>query len=448
MFLVYINDLLGELCKTENGLFLGKTHIPGILLADDTALISNSPGSLQCLLNHVEKYACTWRLHYNPCKSVSIVFNKSHTSSLSYNITLFGNEIPQSDDIVYAGCLLQGNLKSDKLTERVYKAARSKIHSLYSIGVNNSDIHPVVSTKIWKRIVLPSAFYSCEIWPSITLTDMQQLEYLQRHFSRIIQGFSKFSPSLSSISNVGLWTIQGYIDKCRLLFLGRLHRSDQASMHYRIYRLIADSGISEKFCSTKLMLETAEKYQVIHLFQNNSPVVFNKNEFSRTVTNAICASEERKWFTSLSADTDMYFFRKIHTKLRPNRLWKIVKDEPSTRLMINFLVQVSSMKIISKLCTLCNKNTHNYNMHLLLSCFELLEDREVMLENILEILNVEEYVLFEDQSHEQKFLSLSGCVEGTSFENISYTKWKYIMINVANTLYKNRVHYVTDCRFL
>jgi ubiquitin-protein ligase len=87
-------------------------------------------------------------------------------------------------------------------------------------------------------------------------------------------------------------------------------------------------------------------------------------------------------------------------------------------------------------------------MHLLLSCFELLEDREVMLDNILDILNVEEYVLFEDQSHEQKFLSLSGCVAGTSFENISYTKWKCIMINVANTLYKNRVYYVTDCRFL
>ena len=71
-----------------------------------------------------------------------------------------------------------------------------------------------------------------------------------------------------------------------------------------------------------------------------------------------------------------------------------------------------------------------------------------MLENILEILTVEEYVLFEDQGHEQQFLSLSGCIEGTTFENISYTKWKCIMICVANTMYKNRVHYVTDCRFL
>ncbi|XP_062588336.1 uncharacterized protein LOC134250013 [Saccostrea cucullata] len=40
----------------------------GILLADDTALMSNSPTSLQCLLNLVENYAFTWRLHYNPSK--------------------------------------------------------------------------------------------------------------------------------------------------------------------------------------------------------------------------------------------------------------------------------------------------------------------------------------------------------------------------------------------
>jgi hypothetical protein len=57
-----------------------------------------------------------------------------------------------------------------------------------------------------------------------------------------------------------------------------------------------------------------------------------------------------------------------------------------------------------------------------------------MLENVLEIFSVEEHVLFEDQSHEQNFLSLLGCVEGTSFENISYTKWKCMMITVANTL--------------
>lgn len=41
MFLVYIIDLLYELCKSTNGVQMGSLHIPGILLAEDTALKSN-----------------------------------------------------------------------------------------------------------------------------------------------------------------------------------------------------------------------------------------------------------------------------------------------------------------------------------------------------------------------------------------------------------------------
>lgn len=46
IFLVYIDDLLYELCASTSGKLMGSLHIPGILLADDTALISNSPRSL------------------------------------------------------------------------------------------------------------------------------------------------------------------------------------------------------------------------------------------------------------------------------------------------------------------------------------------------------------------------------------------------------------------
>lgn len=71
-----------------------------------------------------------------------------------------------------------------------------------------------------------------------------------------------------------------------------------------------------------------------------------------------------------------------------------------------------------------------------------------MLETILEFLDVNEYILFENQDPELQFLSLMGCVNGTSFENISYTKWKQIMLIVAFTLYKNRGFFAIDCRNL
>lgn len=128
----------------------------------------------------------------------------------------------------------------------------------------------------------------------------------------------------------------------------------------------------------------------------------------------------------------------------PNKLWQIAKEEP----LINFLEQVSSMKTVCKTCPLCYKETDSYNMHLVLSCYNLLEDREIMLENILEFLDVNEYILFENQDPELQFLSLMGCVNGTSLDNISYTKWKQIMLIVAFMLYKNRGFFAIDCRNL
>lgn len=76
MFLVYIDNLLYELCTSPIVKLMGSLQIPGILLADDTALITNSPRSLQELLFAVESYDYNRRLFYNPNKNVSIVFNK------------------------------------------------------------------------------------------------------------------------------------------------------------------------------------------------------------------------------------------------------------------------------------------------------------------------------------------------------------------------------------
>lgn len=442
MFLVYINDLLHELCKYNYGLRLGDVHIPGILLADDTALTSYSPKVLQNMLNIVEEYAYKWRLHYNPSKSVFVTFSKSQKKD--YCITLFGNDIPQSDSIVYAGCLLQGNMKNDKLTERVCKTARCKIHSLYSIGVNKTGLHPAVSAKIWKRIVLPSAFYSCELWPTLSNTEIQKLEYIQKHFSRIVQGFSKFSPSLASISNLGLWTIQGYIDKCQLLFLGRLLRADHSSIFSQIYRFITDTPVSSTFSPTKTLLKTAEKYQLSDTM--NSATVFNKKEFSKIVVKTIRSAEERQWRGALSADPSLSTFGKIHTRLCPNKLWYLVKEDPSKRLLFNFLIQLSSMKIVSKLCSFCDKYSDNYNLHILLECFYTLDDRQCLLEMILDIIDVHEYVLFENQDTEKQYLSLLGCIDETSFNDISFCKWKEIMLCVATIIYRIRSCFIVDCR--
>ena len=63
----------------------------------------------------------------------------------------------------------------------------------------------------------------------------------------------------------------------------------------------------------------------------------------------------------------------------------------------------------------------------MLRCFHLLENRERLLENILNILDVYEYVDFENHAIEKQYITLLGCTNNTSFENITFGKWKHIM---------------------
>lgn len=81
------------------------------------------------------------------------------------------------------------------------------------------------------------------------------------------------------------------------------------------------------------------------MFVNNCSIVFSKKEY--IVFKAIWAKEEKQWRAFLSVNTDMNFMKsKIHTKLSPNRLWIIAKEDPSKRSFIIFLVQVVCMKIV------------------------------------------------------------------------------------------------------
>lgn len=59
----------------------------------------------------------------------------------------------------------------------------------------------------------------------------------------------------------------------------------------------------------------------------------------------------------------MNFYSKIHTKLSPNRLWIIAKEDSSKRSFIIFLVQVVCMKIVKKTCPFCTKSVYKNSIY-------------------------------------------------------------------------------------
>jgi hypothetical protein len=76
-FLLMINDLISELDDLNVGPQVCNLHVPCVILADDTSLISNTPKNMQMQLNVVSEYASKWRLTYNPSKSCVMAFTNN-----------------------------------------------------------------------------------------------------------------------------------------------------------------------------------------------------------------------------------------------------------------------------------------------------------------------------------------------------------------------------------
>ncbi|CAG2216620.1 unnamed protein product [Mytilus edulis] len=164
LFALFINDLITQLLETNCGLMIGHIHIPTILLADDTTLLSGTKSGLQQMLNVVNKYEYTWRFKYNATKSTHLLFKpakttKKHNES-KYEFCLGETKVPMKQSIIYAGTLIDSNMKSYDRTDKACKKMKMNLHSLYSIGLNRSGMNSITNTTIWKRIVLPTALYS------------------------------------------------------------------------------------------------------------------------------------------------------------------------------------------------------------------------------------------------------------------------------------------------
>lgn len=75
---------------------------------------------------------------------------------------------------------------------------------------------------LYKKVVLPSTLYGCEIWNELKSQDYQLLNKFQHFIVKDIQGLKTSTRSDMCESLVGLRPITSEIDKKKLLFFEKL----------------------------------------------------------------------------------------------------------------------------------------------------------------------------------------------------------------------------------
>jgi hypothetical protein len=238
-------------------------------------------------------------------------------------------------------------------------------------------MNPINSATIWSKIVLPAMTYGCELWSSLSQSQVYDLEVCQRKAARRIIGLDQRSCTETTISSLGLWTIEGYVDKIKLGFFNKICRAKGSFVWKNIFhRRILDFLIheNESVGFVKDIYRILLKYQLggfFHLYVNtlySTP----KSAWRRNIEMAIHCCEESVWRSKLEMRPELLHYASVHTNLQPLAVWKLGKCVPKktnwTFATIAFLTMCPITLDNENNCKLCKRLIIDRTKHMLLLC--------------------------------------------------------------------------------
>ena len=101
---------------------------------------------------------------------------------------------------------------------------RGTLLSITNIGFPVNCLNPISLRTIYISIVVPKTLYGCEVWDTLSTTDMQSLESSHRFCIKYIQSMLRNTSSNLALCALNLLPIETVIDQRKLVFLGQLCR--------------------------------------------------------------------------------------------------------------------------------------------------------------------------------------------------------------------------------
>ena len=145
--------------KTADGGTLG-----GLLFADDVALFTTNPYTLQSLISICEEHSRTWGYRWKPGKS-KIVQKPGPTPA---QFTIYGEAMGSTPMFTYLGCPFDAyGINASALIHKNIGAMRAAAHEMTLLGVNGSGFSTYRSVLAWKSFVRPCLEYGLAL---VTLT--------------------------------------------------------------------------------------------------------------------------------------------------------------------------------------------------------------------------------------------------------------------------------------
>ena len=308
---------------------------------------------------------------------------------------LFGDcYLQQVQYITHLGITQDSNLKlGRRITDRCQKAKNS-FFAMKGLGLQPQGLNPLTSTSLYKKIIIPTVLYGCELWNGMTQTDTNTINKFQHFIVKKIQGITISIRSDICESMLGLIRLSAEVEKRKLMFLYTILtlRSNTIcqQIFVRNYFMYLDNTSSVKYGYIPDVCKLLYKYKlqyIMNYYIENNPAFPSKSKWKNIVNNCIVRSETILWNNRLDADREFEFFKYLHTDIKPAIVYGI-SNEISFRCIAKEIANIWS-KLSSNEnfeCPYCTEVNSNRISHIVSNCLITKDKKHLFLTKVSAIL--------------------------------------------------------------
>ena len=117
LFSLYINSLVEQLKSTRCGIECAGEIVPGLLFADDTALLAPDESGIKKSLDVLIEWCRDWGVKINVSKSGIMHVRQKRVARTDVQFVIDNEEIPMVEQYRYLGCVVDEHLELKSMVE-------------------------------------------------------------------------------------------------------------------------------------------------------------------------------------------------------------------------------------------------------------------------------------------------------------------------------------------
>lgn len=442
-YLVYVNQLLVDLENSNDGCSVMLTKSGNPSFADDITLIALSPFKLQNMIDTTYKYCNEWKMSINVEKSNIVVFSKKRNAP-KVGILYGDSFIEQATSATHLGIRQDEDLKlHNRINERMQKA-KNAFFAMSVQGVHPNGINPLTAINLYKRIVVPTALYGCELWNNMLNSQTQTVNKLQHFIVKRIQGFTTRTRSDICESMVGLYKLSADIEIRKLMFLHKILSQSNNCTSKNIFILRYITFASDKRARQSMLGFIPDIIRILHMYGighivhdvlANPMALPSKHCWKSLMKSLVYTRESDKWTQRVTADDEFCYFNILHPIIGPAMVYTVYRDSASRQIMRS-VANIWSRPVTNDIhvCLMCDSICMDLVTHVISECTDTSHLRSCFVNDLLcmhSSLFINELLMLDKETWTLKLL---GASIGTILEH-----------DVDIQFLKRSYRYVFDC---